>query len=91
MNFQSEHLGHSTIELAHSKLESSELRITHLRSRRTQIVTLRVYGECKSRRSLGTPSVFYSMRKKEVAVPAAPPAPTTEEKLLMEIRDLLKK
>lgn len=32
-----------------------------------------------------------SMRKKEVDVPAAPPAPTTEEKLLTEIRDLLKK
>ena len=31
-----------------------------------------------------------SMRKKDEA-PAAPPAPTTEEKLLMEIRDLLKK
>lgn len=30
-------------------------------------------------------------RKKEQAAPAAPPAPTNEEKLLMEIRDLLKK
>jgi len=30
-------------------------------------------------------------RKKEAAQPAAPPAPTNEEKLLMEIRDLLKK
>lgn len=29
-------------------------------------------------------------RKKEQAKPAAPPAPSTEEKLLMEIRDLLK-
>lgn len=29
-------------------------------------------------------------RKKEVEVPAAPPAPTNEEKLLMEIRDALK-
>jgi len=29
-------------------------------------------------------------RKKEAAVPAAPPAPTNEEKLLMEIRDALK-
>ena len=32
-----------------------------------------------------------SMKKKEEAAPAAPPAPTAEEKLLMEIRDLLKK
>ncbi|MDB5228732.1 MAG: large conductance mechanosensitive channel protein MscL [Bacteroidota bacterium] len=32
-----------------------------------------------------------SMRKKEADVPAAPAAPTTEEKLLTEIRDLLKK
>jgi len=32
-----------------------------------------------------------STRKKEAAVPAAPPAPSNEEKLLMEIRDLLKK
>jgi large conductance mechanosensitive channel len=32
-----------------------------------------------------------NMRKKEAAVPAAPPAPSNEEKLLMEIRDLLKK
>jgi large conductance mechanosensitive channel len=30
-------------------------------------------------------------RKKEEAAPAAPPAPSAEEKLLMEIRDLLKK
>jgi len=29
-------------------------------------------------------------RKKEIAAPAAPPAPTNEEKLLMEIRDALK-
>ena len=35
--------------------------------------------------------VVNNMRKKEAAVPAAPPAPTSEEKLLMEIRDLLKK
>jgi large conductance mechanosensitive channel len=32
-----------------------------------------------------------SMKKKEEAAPAAPPAPSTEEKLLTEIRDLLKK
>jgi large conductance mechanosensitive channel len=31
-----------------------------------------------------------SLRKKEEAKPAAPPAPTNEEKLLMEIRDALK-
>lgn len=31
-----------------------------------------------------------SSRKKEVEAPAAPPAPTNEEKLLMEIRDSLK-
>jgi len=31
------------------------------------------------------------MKKKEVEAPAAPPAPTTEETLLTEIRDLLKK
>lgn len=31
------------------------------------------------------------LRRKEAAAPAAPPAPTNEEKLLMEIRDLLKK
>lgn len=31
-----------------------------------------------------------AMRKKEEDTPAAPPAPTNEEKLLMEIRDLLK-
>lgn len=30
-------------------------------------------------------------RKQEAAAPAAPPAPTTSEKLLMEIRDSLKK
>lgn len=29
-------------------------------------------------------------RKKEAVAPAAPPAPTTQEKLLMEIRDALK-
>jgi len=34
---------------------------------------------------------FNHMRKKEAEVPAAPPVPTTEEQLLMEIRDLLKK
>ncbi len=32
-----------------------------------------------------------SLKKQEVAAPAAPPAPTNEEKLLGEIRDLLKK
>jgi large conductance mechanosensitive channel len=32
-----------------------------------------------------------SMKKKEAAAPAAPPAPSTSEKLLMEIRDELKK
>lgn len=31
------------------------------------------------------------MKKKEEAAPAAPPEPTREEKLLTEIRDLLKK
>lgn len=31
-----------------------------------------------------------SLRKKEEAAPAAPPAPSNEEKLLMEIRDALK-
>ena len=31
------------------------------------------------------------MRRQEAEEPAAPPAPTTEEKLLTEIRDLLKK
>lgn len=31
------------------------------------------------------------MKKKEETVPAAPPAPSNEEKLLTEIRDLLKK
>lgn len=30
------------------------------------------------------------LRKKEAEVPAAPPAPTAEEKLLMEIRDAIK-
>lgn len=30
-------------------------------------------------------------KKEEVAPPAAPPEPTNEEKLLTEIRDLLKK
>jgi large conductance mechanosensitive channel len=30
------------------------------------------------------------LRRKQAAAPAAPPAPTTEEKLLMEIRDLLR-
>ncbi|HZH71315.1 MAG TPA: large-conductance mechanosensitive channel protein MscL [Mariniphaga sp.] len=33
---------------------------------------------------------FNSMKKKEEAKPAAPPAPTNEEVLLTEIRDLLK-
>lgn len=32
-----------------------------------------------------------NMRKKQEEAPAAPPAPTNEEKLLMEIRDALKK
>lgn len=32
-----------------------------------------------------------STKKKEAAAPAAPPAPSTSEKLLMEIRDELKK
>ncbi len=32
-----------------------------------------------------------NMKKKEVAAPAAPPAPSNQEKLLGEIRDLLKK
>lgn len=31
-----------------------------------------------------------NLRKQEAAAPASPPAPTTEEKLLTEIRDLLK-
>jgi large conductance mechanosensitive channel len=31
-----------------------------------------------------------NMRKKEQATPAAPPAPSNEEKLLMEIRDALR-
>lgn len=30
-----------------------------------------------------------NLKKKEAAAPATPPAPTTQEKLLMEIRDLL--
>jgi large conductance mechanosensitive channel len=32
-----------------------------------------------------------SLKKKEEAAPAAPPEPSTEEKLLTEIRDLLRK
>lgn len=32
-----------------------------------------------------------AMKRKEAAAPAAPPAPSTQEVLLMEIRDLLKK
>src|SRR5688572_24644723 len=32
-----------------------------------------------------------AIRKKDAAAPAVPPAPTNEEKLLTEIRDLLKK
>lgn len=32
-----------------------------------------------------------NMKKKEAAAPAPPPAPSTQEKLLMEIRDSLKK
>ena len=31
------------------------------------------------------------LRRNEAAAPAVPPAPTTDQKLLMEIRDLLKK
>lgn len=34
--------------------------------------------------------VLNSMRKKEAETPAAPPAPSAQEQLLMEIRDLLK-
>ncbi|MCB0703756.1 MAG: large-conductance mechanosensitive channel protein MscL [Saprospiraceae bacterium] len=34
---------------------------------------------------------YNSMQKKEEAAPAAPPAPSAQEKLLAEIRDLLKK
>jgi large conductance mechanosensitive channel len=34
--------------------------------------------------------VLYSLKKKERAKPAAPPEPTAQEKLLAEIRDLLK-
>ena len=34
---------------------------------------------------------YNNMKKKEEEKPAAPPEPTKEEKLLMEIRDLLKK
>jgi large conductance mechanosensitive channel len=33
---------------------------------------------------------FNQLRKKEVAKPAEPPAPTTDQKLLTEIRDILK-
>ena len=42
-------------------------------------------------------SIFFALRvimkfkKKEEEAPAAPPAPTAEEKLLTEIRDILKK
>lgn len=32
-----------------------------------------------------------SLKKKKEAIPAAPPAPTKDQELLMEIRDLLKK
>lgn len=32
-----------------------------------------------------------NLKKKEAAAPAAPPAPTAQEKLLTEIRDLLKR
>src|SRR5476651_2588162 len=32
-----------------------------------------------------------SLKRKEAVAPAAPPAPTTDQKLLMEIRDLLAK
>jgi len=35
--------------------------------------------------------VMNSIRKKEAAVPAAPPAPSTTDKLLMEIRDAVQK
>jgi large conductance mechanosensitive channel len=35
--------------------------------------------------------MVHRARKEEAVAPAAPPAPTTEEKLLTEIRDLLKK
>ena len=35
--------------------------------------------------------VMNSLKKKEEEVPAAPPEPSAEEKLLTEIRDLLKK
>ncbi|QEE48993.1 large-conductance mechanosensitive channel protein MscL [Flavobacterium alkalisoli] len=34
--------------------------------------------------------VYERTKKKEAETPAAPPAPTTEEQLLMEIRDILK-
>ena len=34
--------------------------------------------------------VVNRLRRKQAEVPAAPPAPTTEEKLLTEIRDLLR-
>jgi large conductance mechanosensitive channel len=33
---------------------------------------------------------FNQLRKKEEAKPAAPPAPTEDQKLLAEIRDILK-
>jgi len=35
--------------------------------------------------------VMNAAKKKEVAAPAAPPAPTKDQELLTEIRDLLKK
>lgn len=35
--------------------------------------------------------IINSLKKKEEEVPAAPPAPTKDQELLMEIRDLLKK
>ena len=35
--------------------------------------------------------IINSIRKKEAEVPAAPPAPTNTEKLLMEIRDAVQK
>ena len=42
-----------------------------------------------TRRGLATPQVN-RFRKQEAAAPAEPPAPTISEKLLIEIRDLLK-
>ncbi len=36
-------------------------------------------------------NIYNKLRKKEEAAPAAPPAPSKEELLLTEIRDLLKK